>query len=293
MKNYITYKGEGGRLDAVVSSLLGITRSQAQKKIKAGRVLLDGHMEKPNKIVSHGDKIIVEEEKPQSKMKKPAIEIIYEDENIIIVNKQPSMVVYPDESHKSGTLLDAIKDKIKISEKERSGVVHRLDKDTSGLIVFAQNSKSEEELKRMIKDRKFEKTYLTLVWGKIQPEKGSIDIPIKRSEKDRKKMEATFSGRESVTEYKVVNYYEDMTLLQVRLITGRTHQIRVHLAGIGYPVVGDKTYGKKDDSSGLDRQFLHACELKFKLFGKKYYFKSDLPEDLNNYLMGTENEISS
>ncbi len=285
MTKHIIYKGEGGRLDAVVSSLLGITRSQAQKKIKTALVLVNSQKAKPNKIVVQGDKIIVKEEIPQKEAEKPAIDIIYEDENIIVLNKQPGIVVYPDESHKSGTLLDAIKDKMQVSDEERPGVVHRLDKDTSGLIVFAKNSKSEQELKKLIKDRKFEKTYLTLVWGKIQPEKGSIDIPIKRSEKDRKKMEASVSGREALTKYELIKYIANMSYLKVRIITGRTHQIRVHFAGIGYPVVRDKAYGKKGDSLGLlKRQFLHAHELAFELFGKKYHFKSDLPEDLEKIL---------
>ena len=284
MTKHIIYKGEGGRLDAVVSSLLGITRSQAQKKIKTALVLVNSQKAKPNKIVVQGDKIIVKEEIPQKEVEKPAVDIIYEDENIIVLNKQPGIVVYPDESHKSGTLLDAIKDKMQVSDEERPGVVHRLDKDTSGLIVFAKNSKSEQELKKLIKDRKFEKTYLALVWGKIQPEKGSIDIPIKRSEKDRKKMEASVSGREALTKYELIKYIANMSYLKVRIITGRTHQIRVHFAGIGYPVVGDKVYVKKDDSLGLKRQFLHAHELVFELFGKKYHFKSDLPEDLEKIL---------
>jgi 23S rRNA pseudouridine1911/1915/1917 synthase len=135
-----------------------------------------------------------------------------------------------------------------------------------------------------------------LVWGKVKPGKGTIDIPIKRAERDRKKMEAAHMGKESQTKYEVIKYYDKMTLLKVRIITGRTHQIRVHFAGIGYPVVGDKKYGshpssfpqRRESHSQLNRQFLHAHKLGFELFGKKYHFKSDLPDDLNEFIKNLE-----
>lgn len=285
MKKIIFKDIEKQRLDVYISSLLDIARNQAQKKINEGLILVNEKKTKPNKIVEQGDEITISETHAKIKTKKsPKVNIIYEDENILVVNKAAGVVVYPDENHMSGTLLDAVRDKIQIKGEERPGVVHRLDKDTSGLIIFARNEKSEKELKKLIKERKFEKTYLALVWGKIKPEKGSINIPIKRSEKDRKKMEVSESGREALTKYELINYIDDMSYLKVHIITGRTHQIRVHFAGIGYPVVGDKTYGKKDDSSGLARQFLHAHELEFEFFGKKYHFISRLPEDLAKFL---------
>lgn len=285
----INYKGVSQRLDIYVSGLLDITRSQAQKRISSGEIEVGGKLAKPNKIIVHGDIIKISDKKLKfTKKEVPDINIVYEDENIIVVDKQAGVVVYPADGHESGTLLDALRDKVDIKDDERPGVVHRIDKDTSGLIVFAKNQKTLEYLQEEIKERKFSKTYLTLVWGKVKPEKGTIDIPIQRSEKDRKKMEASNIGRESLTDYEVVKYYDKMTFLKVKIITGRTHQIRVHFAGIGYPVVGDKTYGKKDEKIYLNRQFLHAHKLGFNLFGKKYQFVSDLPEDLKEFLGALE-----
>ncbi len=280
-----TYQGKNQRLDIYLSGLLSITRSQAQKRINAGGVEVNGEIAKPNKIIVHSDVInILEKEHKPTEKEPPKVNIIYEDDNIIVVDKLAGVVVYPAEGNESGTLLDALRDKINIQGEERPGVVHRLDKDTSGLIVFAKNQKTLEYLQKEIKNRKFEKTYLVLVWGKVTPEKGTIDIPIKRSEKDRKKMEASSLGREALTKYEVVKYYDQMTFLKAKIITGRTHQIRVHFVGIGFPVVGDKMYGKKDEKISLNRQFLHAHELGFELLGKKYHFVSELPENLEGFL---------
>lgn len=281
----VQYKGGKKRLDMYISSLLDITRSQAQKRIRSGEVKIDGKSVNPSKTIIQGNVVQISEVKADNQKKDaPNIKIIYEDDDVIVVDKQAGIVVYPTDSHKSGTLVDALHEKIDIQSGIRPGVVHRLDKDTSGLIVFAKNKKTLEYLQDQIRDRKFNKLYLVLVWGKVTPERGTIDIPIQRSEKDRKKMEASSSGRESLTEYEVIKYYDKTTYLKVKIITGRTHQIRVHFAGIGYPVVGDKTYGKRGEETNLNRQFLHAHELGFDLFGKIYKFKSNLPKDLNKYL---------
>lgn len=273
------------RLDIYVSGLLGISRSQAQKQIKAGEVIVNGDVSKTHQKVVQGDVVAPSERKERlEKSKNPIVNIMYEDENIIVVDKSKGVVVYPAVGHKSGTLVDALIDKIDITDSERPGVIHRLDKDTSGLLVLAKNKKTEEYLKKEIKERKFNKVYLVLVWGKVSPRDGTIDIPIKRSEKDRKKMEAAHTGREAFTKYEVIKYYDKMTLLKARIITGRTHQIRVHFSAIGYPVVGDKTYGKKGTHVTLNRQFLHAHQLSFDLFGKKYSFTSELPKDLSDFI---------
>ena len=288
--NKIVYQGKGERLDIFMSGFWNVSRNQTQKCIEEGQVLVNGKAGKSNIVLEPGDKVEITEKKA-AKLKAiiPRVDVAYEDENIIAVNKDPGIVVYPDANHKTGTVLDALRSKIGIKGEERPGVVHRLDKDTSGLMVFARNKETEEYLKKEIKDRKFQKTYAALVWGKVIPKEGIINIPIKRSEKNRKKMEALSLGKEALTEYSVVQYYKqsdtwcricDMTLLKVKIITGRTHQIRVHLSAIGYPVVGDKTYGRKDDMSGLNRQFLHATDLSFALNGKKYKLHSDLPKDL-------------
>jgi 23S rRNA pseudouridine1911/1915/1917 synthase len=281
----IQYKDEKQRLDIYISGFFSITRSQVQKRIKSGEIKINGKSVNPSKSLVRGDIISISEKATVSEKKEaPKVNIVYENENIIVVDKEAGVVVYPADGHESGTLTDALKDKIDIHDEERPGVVHRLDKDTSGLIVLAKNKKTLEYLQAEIKNRRFDKKYLVLVWGKVTPQKGIIDIPIQRSEKDRKKMSATSTGRESLTEYEVVKYYDKMTYLEVKIITGRTHQIRVHFAGIGYPVVGDKTYGKKNEDISLNRQFLHARELGFELFGKNYHFTSDLPEDLGKFI---------
>ncbi|MEK7447434.1 MAG: RluA family pseudouridine synthase [Patescibacteria group bacterium] len=284
----ITYKGEKQRLDIYVSGLLDITRSQAQKRIKNGEIKIGSEPVNPSKMITQGDIITISPAEGATLCKVPKVSIVYEDENIIVVDKEAGVVVHPADGHESGTLVDALRNKIDIHDAERPGVVHRLDKDTSGLVVFAKNQQSLEYLQEQTQKRKFEKVYLVLVWGRVTPEKGTIDIPIQRSEKDRKKMEASSSGRESLTEYEVIKYYENMTYLKVKIITGRTHQIRVHFTGIGYPVVGDKSYGRKDERVNLSRQFLHAHELGFKLFGKTYHFKSELPEDLEKFIGSLE-----
>ncbi len=292
--NKKVYQGRGERLDVFVADILGISRNKAQNYIKERLVFVNGRAGKPSIILEAGDNVEVQDAKDKGlKQVIPKVKIVFENKDIIVIDKDPGIVVYPDSNHKTGTLLDAVRPKIDIESDERPGVVHRLDKDTSGLIVFAKNSDTERALKREIKSRKFEKIYLALVWGHVEPENGKIEIPIRRSEKDRKKMEASDTGKDAFTEYEVVHYYNQsdtgcrisqMTLLKVKIITGRTHQIRVHLAAIGYPVVGDKTYGRRDDRSGLARQFLHASDLSFKLNGKMYSFHSDLPKYLRIFL---------
>jgi 23S rRNA pseudouridine1911/1915/1917 synthase len=169
---------------------------------------------------------------------------------------------------------------IDFNEDERSGVVHRLDKDTSGLIVFARNKKTQESLLESFRNREVVKKYMALVWGRLEPDCGLIDISLARSKKDRKKIDVSGTGRRALTSYRVTKYFDKYSLLDISIKTGRTHQIRVHLASIGFPIVGDRTYGRKTDMI-VGRQFLHAYYLEFKLFGEKYSFRSELPQDLS------------
>src|SRR3972149_11262229 len=171
----ITYKGEKQRLDMYVSGLLDITRSQAQKRIKNGEIKINGKLVNPSKKIVQGDIITISDNDLISEKKEASeVNIIYENDDIIVIDKEPGVVVYPAAGHISGTLLDALRNKIEIRGEERPGVVHRLDKDTSGLIVFAKNEKTEKELKKIIRKREFEKAYLVLVWGKVAPKKGRI-----------------------------------------------------------------------------------------------------------------------
>jgi 23S rRNA pseudouridine1911/1915/1917 synthase len=217
------------------------------------------------------------------------IVVLYEDENILAVEKPAGILVYypPHFTQVETTLLDQIAQKLDYPEiGERTGVVHRLDRDTSGIILFAKNTESEIELKRLFKDREIKKQYLALVHGKVTPQKGRITIPLGRAPKDRLKVVPKALGKPSETLYRVQSYFpdKDVSLLEVGLKTGRTHQIRVHLSAIGHPVVGDKLYGRKTDL--LSRQFLHAEKMEFihPFTKKRARLTSALPEDLHNFL---------
>lgn len=217
------------------------------------------------------------------------MEILYEDNNLIAVNKGAGLLTYAPvgKKEKEPTLLDMVWPHLDFKEKgERSGVVHRLDRDTSGVIVFAKNKEYERLLKEAFKDRKVEKQYLALVSGKLEPKSGKIEIPLGRASKDRLKVVPKASGKPSITLYEVAEYFPEskMSLVRVDLKTGRMHQIRAHFAAIGYPVVGDVRYGRK--SNDLSRQFLHSSFLALSdpKTGQKHTFKAELPKELNSFL---------
>ena len=224
------------------------------------------------------------------------LNVIYEDKNFLVINKPAGIVVHPDEHHKTETLVQFLAKKYPEIENvggdpSRPGLVHRLDKDTSGLLIVAKDQKSFEYLKSVFQKREVKKTYLVLVSGNVKTSSGIIDLPIGRSRKDSQRRIAGrgASGklREAVTEYKVVKRFEKFTLLETRLITGRTHQIRAHFAAISRPVACDKIYGGKNPAcpAGLVRQFLHAWKLEFvSPSGAKMSFEADLPEDLQAVL---------
>ncbi len=218
------------------------------------------------------------------------LQIVYEDEHLLAVDKPAGMVVHPAAGHSSGTLVNALlaycPQVADVGGVDRAGIVHRLDKDTSGLLLVAKDPEAHAALQRQFKRRQVRKTYLALVEGRVAPKEGIVEAPVGRDRRARKRMAVTRTGRPAVTQYRVVEYFHDHTLLQVRPHTGRTHQVRVHLAWIGYPVVGDRIYGPRRQPLLPHRHFLHAQELVFThpATGEKVTLTAPLPPDLKAVL---------
>ena len=294
MKKYIVNES-GKRLDAYISSQdEEITRTSAQRLIEQGNILVNGNKQKVSYKVSNGDIITIEEVKPQEielKAQEIPIEIIYEDTDIIIVNKPKGMVVHPANGNPDGTLVNAImaicKDSLSgIGGEIRPGIVHRLDKDTSGLLIVAKNDKAHVNMSEQIKNHEVKKTYIALVRGCIKENEATIDMPIGRSNSDRKKMAVNKNGKNAVTHIKVLKRYDKYTLLEINIETGRTHQIRVHLSHIGFPVIGDYIYSNGKNEFGVMGQCLHAKELEFKhpISGAEMKLQAPLPEYFEDIL---------
>ena len=288
MKEYIVSEA-GKRLDAYVSNLNEeITRTAAQRLIEQGNILVNGKKQKVSYKLSIGDVITIEEVKPQEielKAQDIPIEIIYEDNDIIVVNKPKGMVVHPANGNPDGTLVNAImaicKESLSgIGGEIRPGIVHRLDKDTSGLLIIAKNDKAHVNMSEQIKNHEVTKTYIALVRGVVKENEATIDMPIGRSNSDRKKMAVTKIGKNAVTHFKVLKRYDKYTLLEINIETGRTHQIRVHLSHIGYPIIGDYTYSNGKNEFGVEGQCLHAKQLEFKhpITGKDMKLEAPLPK---------------
>ena len=297
---YFEVENENKRIDAYLSEKLEDTsRVAIQRLITNGKVLVNGKIIKPSYKIQAGDKIEVEEEIPVEvslKAQEIPLDIIYEDNDIIVVNKPKGMVVHPANGNPDGTLVNAImaicKDSLSgIGGEIRPGIVHRLDKDTSGIIIVAKNDKAHINLSEQIKDHKVKKTYIALVRGIVKENEATINMPIGRSEKDRKKMAVTKKGKEAITHFKVLQRYDNYTLLQVNIETGRTHQIRVHLSQIGYPIVGDEVYSNGKNEWNVKGQCLHAKSLEFThpITGEKMYLEAKLPEYFENMLKDLEN----
>lgn len=291
MKNYIVNEEENSkRLDVYIASKdEETTRSSAQRQIEQGNVVVNGKkITKVSYKVSEGDKIEIEEQEPvESELKAQdiPIDIIYEDKDIIVVNKPKGMVVHPANGNPDGTLVNAImaicKDSLSgIGGEIRPGIVHRLDKDTSGLLIVAKNDMAHVNMSEQIKRHEVKKTYIALVRGIVKENEATIDMPIGRSNSDRKKMAVTKNGKNAVTHIKVLKRYDKYTLLEINIETGRTHQIRVHLAHIGYPVIGDYIYSNGKNEFGIVGQCLHAKSLEFKhpITGKDMKLEAPLPE---------------
>lgn len=262
-------KDSGNRLDKALADLTTLSRSQANEEIKKGTVLVNGKAAKAKYAVKVGDVItyeIPEDEILDYEAEDISLDIIYEDEDVAVINKPQGMVVHPSAGHTSGTLVNAlmyhIKDLSTINGVVRPGIVHRIDKDTSGLLMIAKNDISHKALAEELKDKKSLRKYLAIVHGNLPNDRGMIVAPIGRSEKDRKKQAVTAKGKEAVTRFQVLERFGNYTLVELTLETGRTHQIRVHMAYIGHPVAGDPLYGPRKTLKGQG-QFLHARTLGF------------------------------
>ena len=292
---------DGVRLDKAIADIdTDISRMTVQKLIEENKVLVNGKQEKASYKVKNGDKISLEIEPPKESKLKPEeipLDVIYEDNDIIIINKAKGMVVHPGNGNPDGTLVNAImnicKDSLSgIGGEIRPGIVHRIDKDTSGIIIVAKNDKAHLNISEQIKEHKTTKTYLALVRGRVKENEATIDMPIARSKKDRKKMAVDKEGKKAVTHFKVLKRYAENTLLELVIETGRTHQIRVHLSEIGYPIVGDYTYSNGKNKFGVEGQMLHAYKIKFKhpTTNKEVEFQAELPQYFKEILDKLDNE---
>jgi len=268
----LTPDRDGERLDAFVARSAGLTRSAAQKLLEEGRVTCDGKPLKKNDKTAAGREVCVDIPEAVEVDIVPQdipLDVVYEDEHVIVVNKPVGMVVHPAPGHPDGTLVNALlyhcgKSLSGINGELRPGIVHRIDRDTSGLIIAAKNDAAHLALAAQLQDHSLARTYLAVAVGGFREDEGTVDAPIGRHPVDRKKMTIDRkSGREAVTHWSVLERYSGYTLLECRLETGRTHQIRVHMASIGHPLLGDVVYGAKKPYPGLAGQCLHARKLKF------------------------------
>ena len=280
---------KGTRLDQYLVKQLDLTRTRVQNLIKENNIKVNNEKTKVAYKIEPNDSVrvyipeVVEKDKEAEDIK---LDIVYQDGDIAIINKYSGMVVHPAHGHYSGTLVNAILFQIKdlsgINGEMRPGIVHRLDKDTSGLIIVAKNDKAHTKLTEMFKNKEIKKTYLAIVKGKVSKETGRIETNIGRDEKDRKKMSVSRDekkGKLAITTYKVIDSNERYSLLDVNIETGRTHQIRVHMKHIGYPILGDIVYGRPDNK--IMRQMLHAYKLEFKhpITSEEMVLEAQLPKD--------------
>ena len=288
----------GERLDVFVArSIPELTRSRASKLIDEGLVSVDGtQASKVSKKLSAGQRVAVTIPPPKPTKIEPEampLSIVYEDGDLLVVDKPAGMAVHPSPGHSSHTLVNGIlahcDDLSGIGGVKRPGIVHRLDKDTSGLIIVAKNDAAHVSLARQLKERKVEKMYVALVEGCVTPPEGRIEAPIARDVKHRRRMAVVENGRDARTSYRVLREIGRRTLLEVRPQTGRTHQIRVHLASIGHPITGDALYGRRGDAP-VARQFLHARRLVFlhPRTGERLELEAPLAEDLQQALEALE-----
>ena len=289
-----TVEAGGERLDKITPAHVpDLSRATAQRLIKAGEVTVNGRPSKPSYRVQVGDEVVV---RVPIEMPAPVVaeniplDVIYEDDALLVVNKPAGMVVHPAYGHASGTLVNAVlahcPQIADVGGPDRAGVVHRLDKDTSGLILIAKDGVTRAALQRQFKRRQVAKTYLALVEGQVQPREGVVEAPVGRDKRQRKKMAVVRSGREARTMYRAIEYFANYTLLEVRPHTGRTHQVRVHLSWLGYPIVGDAVYGRHRQRLLRGRHFLHAARIRFShpATSEEVEFEAPLPPELADVL---------
>ena len=295
IKTIMAQNSEQKRIDAYIPMVdENYSRTAIQRLIEEQKITVNGQKVKPSYKVQDGDKIEIQEEPAKDielKAQDIPVEIIYEDNDIIVINKPKGMVVHPANGNPDGTLVNAVmsicKDSLSgIGGEIRPGIVHRLDKDTSGIIIVAKNDKSHINLSEQIKNHEVKKTYIALVRGVVKENNATINIPIGRSKTDRKKMAVDQKGKNSITHFKVLKRYEKYTLLEVNIETGRTHQIRVHLSHIGYPIIGDGVYSNGKNKWQIEGQCLHAKSLEFThpITNKQMNLEAKLPEYFKDLL---------
>lgn len=292
----------GKRVDSFIPMVQkDISRSMVQKLIEQKNIKVNGKETKHSYKLKLNDEIeifVPEAKEIDLKAQDIPLSVIYEDSDIIVINKPKGMVVHPANGNPDGTLVNAVmnlcKDSLSgIGGEIRPGIVHRLDKDTSGAIIVAKNDKAHIKLSEALKNHEIKKTYLALVRGIIKENEATINMPIARSKKDRKKMDVDKDGKEAITHFKVLERYKNKyTLLQINLETGRTHQIRVHLSHIGYPIIGDEVYSNGKNEWNVRGQCLHAWKLEFNhpITGKKISLEAEIPEYLKNIIKELEEE---
>ena len=290
----------GERIDSFLSGKTDFTRTRIQQLIKDRNITVNGKPTKSSYKIEENDEIIIEVPEVETTEIKPEnikIDVVYEDSDIAVINKQAGLVVHPAHGHYSGTLVNAIlyhiKDLSGINGEIRPGIVHRLDKDTSGLIVIAKNDKVHAALTEMFQEKKIRKTYLAILKGKLNKSEGKIVTQIGRDKNDRKKMtviDDAAKGKNAITNYRVISQNNLFTLVKVNIETGRTHQIRVHMRHLGYPILGDSVYGRKDNEK---RQMLHAYKLEFlhPVTGRQMEFTGEIPEDFQKALKKSDLKI--
>ncbi len=291
----------GQRLDAFVAEAAGLTRSAAQKAIAEGRVLLaGGETPKKNLRVEAGDEFVLVDRElvdPGLRPLELELDIVYEDADLAVINKPRGLVVHPSAGHEDDTLVNALVARLGdslsgINGELRPGIVHRIDKDTSGLLVVAKNDLAHLSLAEQIKLHTARRTYEAVVRGGFSSDSGTIDAPIARHPRERKRMAVVAGGRDAVTHWSVIERYGSWTHLRCVLETGRTHQIRVHMAHIGHPVAGDPLYGGADELN-VGGQCLHARELEFEhpRTGERLHFSTELPEYFKKVLTKLEKRV--
>lgn len=285
------------RIDSYLATKLDISRSKIQKLIKEGKVLVNDKVISANYLVKLNDQIQVNDELNYEISVEPEnipLDIVYEDDDLLVINKASGMVVHPAPGHYTNTLVNALLYRFNITsgDKMRPGIVHRLDKDTSGLMLAAKNEETHEKLSKMIGNKEVERRYLAITTGVIKTDTGTIDAPIGRDQRNRLKMQVTdVNAKEAITHFKVLKRYKANTLIECILETGRTHQIRVHLAYINYPIVNDPLYGKEKNCTEFG-QMLHSKSIRFNhpRTNKELYFEVEPPKEFKEKLEELENE---
>ena len=297
LKKRIVYNFEPKRLDVFLASELDLTRSKVNNLIKDSKVLINNNEVKSGYLLKSNDiiDITLEEENTDLKPSNIDLDIVYEDDDVIVINKQNGLVVHPSSGNYEDTLVNGLlyhsKNLSSVNGEFRPGIVHRIDADTTGLLMIAKNDYAHNVLARQLESHSINRVYIALVWGTITNDSGTIDAPIGRDSKNRKKMAVTIDGKKAITHFKVLERYKNATLLEVKLETGRTHQIRVHMKYINHPIVNDSVYGDKKNIFDDTGQCLHARTIGFIHPTKNEYmeYTSELPDCFVNILEKIKN----